>query len=62
METARVLKPCVDCEHLEFIHLEFRPSGRCKKEQCSCELTNCILQIALREYSETHTIYIDIPK
>jgi hypothetical protein len=59
---ARILKPCVDCEHLEFINLQFRPSGRCKKEKLSCELTKCILQKALREYCEIHTTFIDTPK
>ena len=58
METARVLTPCVDCEHLEIIDLQFRPSGRCKKEKLSCELTKCILQIALREYCEKHTLHV----
>ncbi len=59
METARVLKLCVDCEHLEIIHLQFRPSGRCNKEQLSCELTKCILQKALQEYCDNHTV--DMP-
>ena len=54
--TAKVLEPCVDCEFLEVVFTEWNPKGHCKKEGCSCEMTNCILQVALREYCEKHTV------
>lgn len=51
-----ILRVCLECEHLKPSADGYSTQGFCKKEQCYCELTKCIIEKALQEYINNHAI------